>query len=289
MRQLFLLAILIGGVVCATIDQHYYFSRQPKLFRLLVKYRMWPKNTSTNNEQPTKDLTVPTPFIYGGESASIESFPYQLSLRLEGTHICGASVIAERWALTAAHCLDHAVYPAGITLRGGSPHRLAGGYIFHADQYTLHPKFNGQTLDYDVAVVHVKESFFIDLIQAVSMADTSTIYPVPSAAIVTGWGFSDDAYSPVILQSLQVYIQENAVCMTAWIDQRTDRMICASGGAVGKDVCNGDSGGPLVLNGYQIGIVSFGSIPSCAVNEPGVYTSLTNDEIRGFIKLTTGI
>ncbi|KFB43608.1 AGAP001251-PA-like protein [Anopheles sinensis] len=240
-------------------------------------------------ERPSVDLTAPTPFIYGGESASIESHPYQLSLRLEGTHICGASVIAAQWALTAAHCLDQEIYPIGITLRGGTPHRLAGGYIFHADQYFLHPKFDDKTLDYDVAVVHVKESFLIDPIQAVFLADTNTIYPIPSAATVTGWGLSEDGSSPVILQSLQVYIQPSALCMSAWIDQRTDRMLCASGGAIGKEVCNGDSGGPLVLNGVQIGIVSWGSPTTCAINEPAMYTSLTNDEVRAFIKITTGI
>uniref|UniRef100_A0A1Y9IVV6 Peptidase S1 domain-containing protein n=1 Tax=Anopheles minimus TaxID=112268 RepID=A0A1Y9IVV6_9DIPT len=291
MRQLLLLAVLIGGVVCMTIDQHkYYYSRQPALFRLLRKYDLWPRNKTLEYERPAQpELNVPTPFIYGGESVSIESYPYQLSMRLEGTHICGASVIAQRWALSAAHCLDEALYASAITFRGGTPHRLAGGYIFHADQYLLHPKFDRELLDYDVAVVHVTESFLIDPVRPVSLANTNTIYPIPSAARVSGWGTAnDDGYTPLILQSLEVYVQKQSFCWSAWIERFTDRMICAGGGEYGKDVCHGDSGGPLVLNGYQIGIVSWGS-NICATNLPGIYTSLQNDEVRAFIKVHTNV
>lgn len=42
--------------------------------------------------------------IYGGTSADIADFPYQLSLRREGDHLCGASIIDGKWALTAGHC-----------------------------------------------------------------------------------------------------------------------------------------------------------------------------------------
>ncbi|XP_058063056.1 trypsin 3A1-like [Anopheles bellator] len=289
MPRALLLALLVGPVFSSIIDhQNYYYSRQPALFRLLIKHGLWPKNETIEYEKPEVDRDAPSPFIYGGDTASIDTYPYQLSLRHEGTHICGASVISSRWALSAAHCLDDATYPAGITFRGGTPHRLAGGYIFNADEYYLHPKFDRQTLDYDVAVIHVKESFFIDRIEAIALADTNTVYPIPSTATVIGWGTAEGGYTPLILQSLQVYLQQRSLCAASWIDQITERMFCAGGGEVGKDVCNGDSGGPLILNGYQIGIVSWGS-NTCAINLPGVYTALTNDEVRAFIKVYASV
>lgn len=44
--------------------------------------------------------------IVGGTYTTIEQYPYQLSLELNGRHICGASIISEKKALTAAHCTD---------------------------------------------------------------------------------------------------------------------------------------------------------------------------------------
>ena len=43
--------------------------------------------------------------ITGGHTAVPHSWPWQLSLRKEGKHICGATLITNEWAVTAAHCL----------------------------------------------------------------------------------------------------------------------------------------------------------------------------------------
>lgn len=43
--------------------------------------------------------------IVGGIKADIVQFPYQLSFQYYGSHICGASILSDIWALTAAHCI----------------------------------------------------------------------------------------------------------------------------------------------------------------------------------------
>ncbi len=47
--------------------------------------------------------------IVGGEDASLEDYPWQVSLRnvvLGLSHFCGGSIIDDVWVLTAAHCVD---------------------------------------------------------------------------------------------------------------------------------------------------------------------------------------
>lgn len=43
--------------------------------------------------------------IVGGSLTTIDQYPYQVSLRSSGTHICGGSIISADWVLTAAHCI----------------------------------------------------------------------------------------------------------------------------------------------------------------------------------------
>ncbi|KAG0418051.1 hypothetical protein HPB47_005162 [Ixodes persulcatus] len=47
--------------------------------------------------------------IVGGSDATPLEFPWQISLRISGQHICGGSIINKQHILTAAHCIleDH--------------------------------------------------------------------------------------------------------------------------------------------------------------------------------------
>jgi len=47
--------------------------------------------------------------IVGGEEAPLHEFPWQISLRNLGSHICGGSIINSNQVITAAHCVEGAL------------------------------------------------------------------------------------------------------------------------------------------------------------------------------------
>lgn len=44
--------------------------------------------------------------VIGGSDAQEGQFPYQVSLRVGGLHVCGGTIISSHFILTAAHCVE---------------------------------------------------------------------------------------------------------------------------------------------------------------------------------------
>jgi len=48
----------------------------------------------------------PSTRIFGGSIATQNQFPYQAIVYINGASYCGASLISNNYAMTAAHCVD---------------------------------------------------------------------------------------------------------------------------------------------------------------------------------------
>lgn len=85
----------------------------------------------------------------GSTATTIERFPWQLSLRIDGKHRCGASIISENRAITVAHCFKPAKESVEqFTVLAGSTFRLGenGSWIIGLDRFIQHPNFDSGTL-----------------------------------------------------------------------------------------------------------------------------------------------
>ncbi|XP_031636234.1 trypsin alpha-like [Contarinia nasturtii] len=218
--------------------------------------------------------------IVGGTATKIERVPWQLSLRIYGKHRCGASIISENRALSAAHCYrpqyenikDLSVL-AGSTLRFGD----VGSLIIGLDKYIQHPNFNNSTLQNDIAVIWLQRKLtFSPKIRPVNLPRQNQSLLFGSTVLISGWGYLEagNALSVAdLLQYTSITVLDNKICQMAYQEWFREGMFCSGVKDMSRDACQGDSGGPLTTNGIQIGIISWGV--SCADKRyPGVYTNV---------------
>uniref|UniRef100_A0A182UW55 Peptidase S1 domain-containing protein n=1 Tax=Anopheles merus TaxID=30066 RepID=A0A182UW55_ANOME len=241
----------------------------------------------------------PEPRIVGGTKAAFGRWPWQISLRQWRTstylHKCGAALLNENWAITAAHCVDN-VPPSDLLLRLGE-YDLAleeepYGYQERRVQIVAsHPQFDPRTFEYDLALLRFYEPVvFQPNIIPVCVPENDENF-IGRTAFVTGWGrLYEDGPLPSVLQEVTVPVIENKICETmyrsaGYIEHIPHIFICAGWKKGGYDSCEGDSGGPMVIQRTDkrfllAGVISWG-IGCAEPNQPGVYTRIS--EFRDWI------
>lgn len=237
--------------------------------------------------------------IVGGEKSPFGRWPWQISLRQWRTstylHKCGAALLNENWAITAAHCVDN-VPPSDLLLRLGE-HDLsteAEPYLHQERRVQIvasHPQFDPRTFEYDLALLRFYEPVtFQPNILPVCVPQNDD-YFVGRTAYVTGWGrLYEDGPLPSVLQEVSVPVINNTVCESmyrsaGYIEHIPHIFICAGWRRGGFDSCEGDSGGPMVIQREDkrfllAGVISWG-IGCAEPNQPGVYTRIS--EFRDWI------
>jgi elastase-2 len=248
--------------------------------------------------RPSIDFTARASFgsfIIGGEEATPGEFPWQLSQQRLGaawSHSCGASLLSQTYALSAAHCVDGASVTILRVIAGLHDRTASNGAVSNIASYKMHERYNlaGEgTFGNDIAILTLATP--IDAnggnIQYASLPDNNDDLFFGRIGVISGWGRTGASnVLPQFLQKVKIDIistdQCNQLLSPVSGATATDRMVCLYNTAANIGSCNGDSGGPLNLNYPNdadarivvAGVTSWGISGggSCLPSYPSVYT-----------------
>ena len=236
----------------------------------------------------------PADAIVGGTKADATNYPFMAAMNESGDQICGGSLIAPQWVLTAAHCVGSTSNPSIYSFTFGKSHLSdRGGETIAASEVIVHPLY-GSTRVHDVALFKLARSTSYQPLRVAHPSTDRHLWEPRDIARVIGYGaqafpgfLADDQ-----LREVDVPVVSDAECRTfnPFVDRQTE--VCAGERHGTKDACQGDSGGPLFVRDQagapvQVGVVSWGW--GCGYpTQYGVYSRVGDTKLYDWIQQNMG-
>lgn len=253
------------------------------------------------------------PYIVNGTSASVDTFPSMASLFIDATDFgghyssgsyCGATILSDRYILTAAHCIYGSELAQLFTVVVpqlqnendfplGSIQKSRVSEVYYRSDYV---NSTNVLLPNDVAILKLESSLNIDTVNDIAKFATNENYRTSSSEFVAvGHGnirSGVDGNTNLLKTDLDYVV--NATCANAFYagSSLTEKQICFDGDfsastGLSNATCQGDSGGPVYWNDggtyKQVGLTSFGPT-TCGdptANVTSVFTEIT--DYKGWI------
>lgn len=244
--------------------------------------------------------------IVDGTVARPGRYPYFVSILqsdfngLLSSSICGGTLIADQWVLTAAHCIDEDNLPSKVRVGSYSQPGITldnGGATYQTRNIARmipHPKYDAETTNFDFALFKIDMAITDDYLLSNMMTldeteDVDGSLDKGETLTAIGLGQTEGGSEPSLISATNIptHLQQvdleyipNKKCRERGWPNLSNHMMCAldpnTKDSKNQDACFGDSGGPLLASrdgrDVQVGVVSFGS--GCGTEKPGVYARI---------------
>ncbi|XP_074920787.1 transmembrane protease serine 9-like [Chelonoidis abingdonii] len=213
--------------------------------------------------QSTCGQSVASGRIVGGQDAQNGAWPWQASIRYNGVHICGGSLITGEWVVSAAHCFNRSLPLTGYSVSLGRFQlniQSTNTFTSAVSQIIIHSDYNPSSFASDIALVLLRTPvLYTAYILPVCLPDRNDSVANGTLCWITGWGniqTDESLPAPRTLQEVQVPLIDVETCNDLYSKPITgspgsrpikDGMVCAGYPEGGKDSCQGDSGGPSIV------------------------------------------
>jgi secreted trypsin-like serine protease len=245
------------------------------------------------------------PRIVGGQPASPGEYPYMAYLEItargpfgqQEVFLCGGSLVAARYVVTAGHCVEGEVTRVDVGLGAID---VAGGFAalpaanrFPAATVIRNPAYTdggtSGTPSNDAAVLRLpRPATGFAQLRLPRPADAALWAPGTGATAI-GFGTTERGGASDVLLEVGLPIASDADCQAVYgPDLEPTTELCAGFRTPsGKDTCTGDSGGPLLVpdgfGGHVLaGATSFG--PQQCGRTYGVYAEVGDGALNAWVR-----